>query len=314
MTDEGSQHEELGMLGEWVDDTGEAPTGNVASESFADQLLIHSLLRDKFELDSNREIRIKATLDRFDKNELDVVPTAKAVASNSRPGLRFPKLKASLAALILVSVCIWYVARPNSAEAAFRLVIASVEENVTRVYQGRVKGRWFGIKRNLSCTLHSCGANKFVAQIHNTLVTPKVIGSNGADRWFVSGRRTWNSSDPQTELRDFLIDRITIRNLEVNRLIAEIPSNYQVELLDAEPLPGDEVVKCSPIEATLVAKEKDLPELVRIWAHPHTGVVCKILIRRDRGGRKAPTTIELTLEKELAFDGEIFEPKHYLED
>lgn len=300
----------------WIDDEGDLPddasSPNVDSdESVAEQLLINSLLQGHFESADDRAARIQSVLDRFDE-KTDTAPRAPATPPR-KPMFAFrkPQAVASLAAILLVAATVWILSTPQSAEAAIQRVIESVDAHVVRVYKADVKGRWLGIQRELNCTLRSCGSEKFVVEMHDTRTQPNAMGSDGKQRWTVAGKRTWKSSEGTYDLRDILIDRMTLTNLQINRLITHLPDNYELELLEATPLPGDESEQCRPIQATRIGNDTMLPDLVRVWAHPRTSVVARMEIIRERGKGKTPTQIDLQLVDEEPVDEEIFRPEHY---
>lgn len=311
MKDRDGDKDKTDWLDDWIDGERDLPnqTNRLEvsdDESVADQLLISSLLQGHFESPDDQAVRIQSVLERFDQLE------DSRAARPRKPVFAFPKPQAiaSLAAIFLVAAAIWTFSTPT-AEAAMERVINAVDAQVVRVYKGDVKGRWLGIRRELKCTLRSCGPEKFVVEMTDTLVQPNALGSDGKERWKVAGKHTWRSSEGTYDLRDMLIDRTTIANLQINRLITELPANYELQLLEKSPLPGDESKQCRPIEAKRIGNDTMFPDLVRIWPHPYTNDVVRMEIVRDRGGRKTPTHIDLHFVEEEPVDERIFGPEHY---
>ncbi|MFK7765882.1 MAG: hypothetical protein AB8B55_01480 [Mariniblastus sp.] len=302
------------QISRWIDcesepDSSLAP---VADHSVAEQLLVSSMLQTLFESDDVSEARVQSALQKFDQvdteNQSQVLATEKPSPNFN---WRMRRVAASLAALLLVAVCIWQAITPASAEAAIQKVIRSIEGQVVRVYQGTVTGRWLGTDMELRCKLRTLSSDKYAVEMENSLIQPKAFGSDGTNRWFVSGRRVWNSGVETNALRDFLLDKITLRNLQINKLLTEIPNNYELKFLKSVPLPGDNSIQCQPIEAKLIADDRGLPELVRIWAHPKTGVVAQMEILRERQSKKAPTRIVLVLLGKEPDSPTLFKAEHY---
>lgn len=281
-------------------------------QELAEQLVISSLLQSHFEDRGQLEDRIQAALNRFDELNYVNGDDDVSISRVRRRRWKLSQLVGSLAALLLVAACFWYALTPQTAEAAFQRIVQTVQQPVTRIYKGKVTGDWLGRRRTLRVTLRNSGIDRFVVEIHDALVKPKVIGADGDNRWHVLGRRVWRSNEESNFLRDSLLDRVTLYNLRYNQLITELPDNYEMKFLPAEAVPGEPSHQCQPIEATRITDDNDYPHKVRIWAHPDSGVVQKIEIVRERGGLKSATVIELLLASEEPVADDVFQPEYYL--
>ncbi|MEM9586642.1 MAG: hypothetical protein AAGA03_05125 [Planctomycetota bacterium] len=307
------QHDSVGST--WL----EAPDGFVqdqhSAETNASQLFAHGLLVGHFETPSAREQRIQAVLARFDEHDRDTVPTMvvsdERTLASSRQRRWFTAVSSLAATLLLVCSLAVFLTAP-SADAAVHRAIQSLQVPVTRVYDGVIRRRLLRKEHVLRCELFSQSIDRFAAVFVDTHRQPCAVGSNGRQRWLVYDDWTW-TSDGQDDLpRDLVVNRLTVKHMQFNALLTRIPRRYKSRLLAEEPLPGESAVMCRPIEATLKVPDSRLPETIRIWSHPSTGVVTQMHVIRNDGGAYWSTRIEVKLIGERDVADDFFEPRYHL--
>lgn len=270
--------------------------------AMAERLVIHSLLTGHFESTQSREARIRSAMDAFDQwsSANPVRP-----ASRSRRNWMFV---ASTAATVLLALGLWGMLTPQSAQASLERVIAATQVPVTRVYQASIHRRFLGRDSVRKATLFSRSIDQFAAKFHDTKLTQSLwIGSDGAQRWLVAGNHQWSSTDDAELPRDAFIDRVTYRNMQFNALLTRIPRAFDVRLMPREIISIDgQSHDCRPIEATPRNPESGLPDFIRIWPHPSSGVVLQMHLINDDARRLSVRRIELQWSGEQEVSEDFF--------
>ena len=305
------------------------------TSSELEQLLMHSMLAEQFEPEEDRQRRVQSTLDArdrplstsprmdgpgssasglHDESKTTGLPGTGHVGGNRSPLAADAKpsttggihpgwvsavmvTAASLAVFALVSL---FLATPKSAHAAMDQVIAALRLPITRVYDLRVATTFAGRERELRGTLYTRSTDQFVATFPDIQLYPTTIGSDGTNRWWRRGEQKWSSSDSWQHAangREAVIDRLTTLHLQMNVFLTELPEQYELRLLPEEPLPDDSAVMCRPIEATRSVNDVSLPQIVRIWAHPETGVVLRMQLFRKKFSPVAESRVELNFRE-----------------
>ena len=157
-----------------------------------------------------------------------------------------------------------------------------------------------GRERELRGTLYTRSTDQFVATFPDIQLYPTTIGSDGTNRWWRRGEQKWSSSDSWQHAangREAVIDRLTTLHLQMNVFLTELPEQYELRLLPEEPLPDDSAVMCRPIEATRSVNDVSLPQIVRVWAHPETGVVLRMQLFRKKFSPVAESRVELNFRE-----------------
>ncbi len=220
----------------------------------------------------------------------------------------------TVASVAVFAVIGFLLATPQSAHAAMEQVIAALRLPITRVYDVQATATFAGRERELDGTLHTRSTDQFVATFPGTQLYPTTMGSDGTNRWWIRGEEKWSSSDSwqhAADRRDAVIDRLTTLQLQMNVFLTELPQQYELRLLPEEPLPDDTAVMCRPIEATRSANDISLPQTVRIWAHPETGVVVRMHLLREQFSPVAESRVELNLRGVTEVPDTFFTADHH---
>ncbi len=266
------------------------------------QLVIHSMLVGHFESAESREKRIQLTLDAFDR-----LPTTEPLREKPLNRRRW-MFVATTAASLLLAFGVWGLIAPQNAEAALARVIAATQLPVTRVYEATIKRRVLGRDVDRKATLYSRSVDRFAAEFHETRLRPDVwIGFDGQQRWLEAGDYQWSSTDDVELPRDAIIDRVTLRNMQFNSLLTEIPRSFHVRLLRRETLSIDgQTYECQPIEAIPRIQGRGLPNIVRIWPHPESGVVLQMHVINNDSSPLGVRRVELQLTGEQEVPEDFF--------
>ena len=268
----------------------------------ARQLVIHSMLVGHFESTESGEQRMQLTLEAFDR-----LPT-------TEPLRKTPLIRRSwmfvvtTAASLLLAFGVWGLLTAQNAEAALARVIAATRLPVTRVYEATIKRRVLGRNVDRKATLDSHSADRFAAEFYETRLRPDFwIGFDGKQRWLEAGDYQWSSSDDVELPRDAIIDRVTLRNMQFTSLLKEIPTSFHVRLIPRETLSIDgQTFDCKPIEATPRIQGRGLPNIVRIWPHPESGVVLQMHVINNDSGPLGVRRVELQLTGEQEVPEDFF--------
>ncbi len=295
------------------------------------QLLTHAMLAECLESPTDREQRIEKTIRSLDSTDLVQTSTV-SVSTNANhalkalgpkpniPGRPTPKLwfapwwsvAIATAASIAIITVIGLSLSPSKASAAMSRVIESCRASTTRIYDIELdRTGLLSRKRRLDGTLYTRGIDRFVAKFPETPQGPTSLGFDGEYRWWLQGDEQWNSGDRTETPRDAVINLLTSLQLQINSLLIELPKQYEIRLLEAEPLPGEPSVTCHPIEATRAGTNRRLASTVRIWAHPVTGVVVQMELVHEQFKQVAASRVRLTLREEVNVPDSIFSANYY---
>ncbi len=295
------------------------------------QLLTHAMLAECFESPADREKRIEKTIRSLDSTDLIQTSTV-SVSTKANHSLKAPGPKPNIptrptpklwfapwwsvaiatAASIAIITVIGLSLSPSQASAAMSRVIESCRASNTRIYDITIdrSGLLFR-ERRLDGTLHTRGTDRFVAKFPETPKGPTALGFDGEYRWWLQGDEQWNSGNGIETPRDAVISLLTSLQLQINSLLIELPEQYEIRLLEAEPLPGEPTVTCHPIEATRTGANRRLASTVRIWAHPVTGVVVQMELVHEKFKQVAASRVRLTLREEVNVPDSMFKANYH---
>ena len=319
------------------------------TSSELEQLLMHSMLAGQFEPEEDRQRRVESTLHARDRahstgpridgsdssagglddesktngvretghvgvDRSQLAPVAKPSPTDRTRFRWVSAVMVTAASIAVFAVVSFLLATPKSAHAAMEQVIAALRLPITRVYDVQVTTTFVGRERELGGTLYTRSTDQFVATFPDTQLYPTTIGSDGTNRWWIRGKKKWSSSDSwqhAVNRREAVIDRLTTLQLQMNVFLTELPQQYELRLLAEEPLPGDPAVMCRPIEATRSENDINLPQTVRIWAHPETGVVVRMHLLREKFSPVAESRVELNLREVTEVPDTFFMADHH---
>lgn len=254
---------------DWIDDET-TPGSSSNDQAIAGQQFMHGMLKSCLETDEHRESRIARVLDRFDDHV-----AVKQPASVHRHRGRWITL--STAALVLICMSLWMVIQPSEVQAALARTIATLDQNVTRIYDVTLEGRGRLMTFTRSAVLTTHSRNEFVVSMPDAPVQPTLIGSDGNEQWILFGDQSWNSSDEEANRpREMFLNLVTARQMNFNRLLTEIPDDYDVEVLSREAIPGRDGQETKPLYAELKIPDPRRPRTIKLWPDPQTGVALRI--------------------------------------
>ena len=336
MSDDKDNNRRANSIDEWLDGEHDGQASRADSVESAlnsselEQLLMHSMLAEQFESEEDRQRRVESTLDAHDRNRstgpridgsahvgVDRGQSAAGAKTSPTNGTRprwVSAVMVTAASIAVFAVVGFLLATPKSAHAAMEQVIATLRLPITRVYDVQVTATFAGRGRELNGTLYTRSTDQFVVTFPDTPVYPTTFGSDGTNRWWIRGEEKWSSSESwqhAANRREAVIDRLTTLQLQMNVFLTELPQQYELRLLPEEPLPNDTAVMCRPIEATRTATDINLPQTVRIWSHPETGVVVRMQLLREKLSLVAKSRVELNLREVTEVPAAFFAADHH---
>lgn len=304
--------------------------------------IVHALLASWFDSKEKREARIQRTLELFDQEQQAVIyeqtgadgsvdsdvrtetvsPTneSKLNHSSATELIRYSRLRRiatfilSTSAMLLLLFSLWYSIQPSELQASMNRVIEATTSVETRIYNVEIRRPMMRRSGIGSCTLYSQSDDRFVAIFDNPRLQPAVIGGNENQRWVVRGDRHFVSDSTPNIPQEFFVDKLTMKHMQINSLLTELPDAYELKLLDEEPLPGGLGIDCRPIRAVRKVRDASQPAQIKIWPHPRTGVVHRMTIWQVRPtARRLPATvIDLKLTSVERLPDEFFSWEYHL--
>ncbi|MFN7873683.1 MAG: hypothetical protein ACK5PB_00080 [Pirellula sp.] len=292
---------------DWIDDDT-TPASSASDQAIAAQQFMHGMLKSCSETDEHREGRIARVLDRFD----DQVTVNQPASFRHQRG-RWITL--STAAIVLICMSVWMGVQPNEVQAAWARTLATLDQNVTRVYEVTLEGRRRRMTFTRQAVLTTHSSNEFVVSMPTLPVQPALIGSDGNEQWILFGDQNWRSSDDDVgQPREMFLNLVTARQMNFNRLLTELPDNYEVEVLSLEPIPGCESIETKPLYAKLKIPDPRRPRTIKLWPHPRTGVVLRMeLTMPPVRGIQGIERIIAEFADEIPYLSETFQQESYID-
>ena len=272
------------------------PEDDATDQAAADRL-VDTLLVGLWESEENRSLRIEAVLRRYDRSgcqsrvepgsQSRVEPGSESLGETrgdpSDPGesvvRRRPEMApgsnrrrwwaVSSAAAVAAVFGGWMLVGPSPARAALQRTLSSLDTPTTRQYEVCID-RPIGGERTMKLSVRS--DDRFVLEMPFAPLQPAAIGADGDRRWVVLGEHRWATHDPDAEPPGPLMQRLLARQIYLNRILRQLPEVYDVELGTPEAIPGHPAVRTRPLTARLNADRPRLPDMIRVWPDPRTGV------------------------------------------
>lgn len=238
------------------------------------QQFIHGLLTTHHESDQQRQQRIGRALARF--NAEDNVGTPR------RRWFNQPVIAMAGAAVVLLVLSVWVLVPSRPAEAALAQTIATLDQPTIRTYRVIMTGR-LGRKpfrREVLFSTHS--RDDFLVSIPASARQPALVGGNATGQWTIFGDRVWSSSDSDAPPGGMFLNALVARQMNLNRLLTEIPEHYQTQTSAQESIPGRPDLVTVPVVATHLGQQRRLPRWIKVWPHPESGVAVRMEMRLPR--------------------------------
>ena len=261
----------------------------------ADVQLVHAML---IGLSENREDARQRRLHRLMQSiAVDEARMAGEEATSPQRPHRYvgPAVRWGTAAMIMISLTVLLISLPsNKAMATIDQMISAIENAGDRTYSVIVRDRNTGRRdrgggRSAAergrqeravldgATLYLRGSGKYVLYRYTPSGQAVINGSDGLTNWLIRPRRAvLVSNNPQAfripmpeELADLLA-------LDFTDTLRQIRERYKIKHLGAVPVERDQERSWAYLRATRRKGRFKGPRVIRIWAHPDTGLLRRI--------------------------------------
>jgi outer membrane lipoprotein-sorting protein len=184
---------------------------------------------------------------------------------------------------------------PNKAMATIDQMISAIENAGDRTYSVVVRDQRTGRRdrgggksaverRNRQeraaldgATLYLRGRGKYVLYRYTPSGQTVVNGSDGQTNWLIRPRReVLVSNNPQAFRIPMPEDLTDLLTLNFGDTLQQIRERYKIKYLGTVPVEQDQDASWAYLHATLQNRRFRGPRVIRIWAHPDTGLLRRI--------------------------------------
>ena len=207
-----------------------------------------------------------------------------------------PAIKWGTAAMIIIGITILLTSLPpNKAMATIDQMISAIEKAGDRTYsvvvrnlrtgrRDRGKGRSAVERRGRQeravldgAALYLRGRGKYVLYRYTPSGQTVINGSDGQTNWLIRPRRAvLVSDDPQAFRIPMPVDLADLLTLDFSDTLQKIRERYKIKYLSTVPVEQDQDSSWAYLHATLRNRRFRGPRVIRIWAHPDTGLLRRI--------------------------------------
>jgi len=207
-----------------------------------------------------------------------------------------PVVRWGIAATIIISLTISLVSLPsNKAMATIDQMITAIENAGDRTYaiivrdqrtreRERESGRFTSVKRYRQeragldgATLYLRGRDKYVLYRYTPSGKTVINGSNGQTNWLIRPERpVLVSNNPQAFKIPMPEDLANLLTLDFSDTLQQIREHYKIKYLSTVPVDQDQEASWTYLHATQQKRKFKGPRVIRIWAHPDTGLLRRI--------------------------------------
>jgi outer membrane lipoprotein-sorting protein len=207
-----------------------------------------------------------------------------------------PAIKLGTAAMIIVSLAVLLMSLPsNKAMATIDQMIAAIENAGDRTYSIIVRDQKTGKRerefdrfsvdrRNRQeravldgATLYLRGRGKYVLYRYTPSGQTVINGSDGQTNWLIRPRRSvLVSDDPQAFRIPMPENLANLLTLDFSDTLQQIRERYKIKYLGTVPVEQNQEASWSYLHATQQNGKFKGPRVIRIWAHPDTGLLRRI--------------------------------------
>ena len=296
------------LSNQWLDsEPGDAESGESsvdASESLdseqlrraADVQLLHAMLIGLAENSEDGRQR------RVDKLMQSIRADKKKVAEGQMPRSQKPRhyvgpaIRWGTAALIIIGITILLTSLPpNKAMATIDQMISAIENAGDRTYSVVVRDQRTGRRERVGsrsaverrgrqeravldgAKLYLRGKGQYVLYRYTPSGQTVVNGSNGQTNWLIRPRReVLVSNDPKAFRIPMPVDLADLLTLDFGDTLQRIRERYRIKYLGTVPVEQDKDVSWAYLHATRPNRRFKGPRVIRIWAHPDTGLLRRI--------------------------------------
>jgi len=300
-----SQFDQIGQrTNQWLDAEANDPEYTDAFELqdcqqlcfAADIQLVHAMLMGLAE--NNKHARPRRANKLMHSIRADVEEMARGKATSSQKSLRYvgPAIKWGTAAMIIISLTIFLTSLPpNKAVATIDQMLLAIENAGDRTYSIIVRDQRTGrrdrgggrsaIERKSrreravldGATLYLRGRGKYVLYRYTPSGQTVVNGSDGQTNWLIRPRReVLVSNNPQAFRIPMPVDLADLLTLDFGDTLQQIRERYRIKYLGTVPVEQDKDTSWAYLHATQPNRRFRGPRVIRIWAHPDTGLLRRI--------------------------------------
>jgi len=207
-----------------------------------------------------------------------------------------PAIRWGTAAMIIIGITILLTSLPpNKAMATIDQMIAAIENAGDRTYRiivrdqksgrrDRQSDRFTFQRRNRQeragfdgAALYLRGRGKYVLYRYTPSGQTVINGSNGQTNWLIRPRRAvLVSDDPQAFRIPMPENLANLLTLDFSETLQQIRERYRIKYLGTVPVDQDQETSWSYLHATRQNLRFKGPRVIRIWAHPDTGLLRRI--------------------------------------
>jgi outer membrane lipoprotein-sorting protein len=206
-----------------------------------------------------------------------------------------PAIRLGTVAMIIIGFTILLTSLPpNKAMATIEQMISAIENAGDRTYSVIVRDQKTGQRErgwNRSAdersrqeravldgaTLYLRGRDKYVLYRYTPSGQAVVNGSDGQTNWLIRPRREVLVSDnPQAFRIPMPEDLAALLTLDFSDTLQRIQERYRIKYLGTVPVEQGQDVSWAYLHATLQERRFRGPRVIRIWAHPDTGLLRRI--------------------------------------
>jgi outer membrane lipoprotein-sorting protein len=297
-----------GLTNQWLDaEPGEFELNESATEvsepldnkqlcCAADVQLIHAMLMSIAENSKDaRQSRVDKLMQSIKADRKK--QTGEKTTSPQRPRRYVgPVIQWSTAAMIIISLAVLLTSLPsNKAMATIDQMIAAIENAGDRTYSIIVRdqktgrrewgsGRFDVERRNRQeraifdgATLYLRGRDKYVLYRYTPSGQTVINGSGGQTNWLIRPRRpVLVSNNPEAFRIPMPEDLAGLLTLDFSDTLQQIRESYKIKYLGTVPVEQTQEASWAYLHATRQNRRFKGPRVIRIWAHPDTGLLRRI--------------------------------------
>ena len=262
----------------------------------ADVQLLHALLTglaDNSETARQRRIDKLMQSIRADTNKVNGEQAKSPRKSRWYIG---PAIRWGTAAMIIIGITIVLTSlSPNKAMATMDQMISAIEKAGDRTYYLVVRDQRTGRRERTGggaaverrgrqeravldgAKLYLRGKGQYVLYRYTPSGQTVVNGSNGQRNWLVRPRReVLISSNPQAFRIPMPVELADLLTLDFGDTLQRIRESYRIKYLGTVPVEQDKDTSWAYLHATKQNRKFRGPRVIRIWAHPDTGLLRRI--------------------------------------
>ena len=291
----------------------------------ADLQLLHAMLTGLAENSEDGKQRRVNKLMQSIRADKETIAGEKATSPRKPRRYVGPAVRWGTAAMIIIGITILLTSLPpNKAMATIDQMISAIEKAGDRTYsvvvrdlrtgrRGRGGGRSAVEKRGHQeravldgATLYLRGRGRYVLCRYTPSGQTVVNGSNGQTNWLIRPRREVLVSDnPQAFKIPMPADLADLLTLDFSDTLQQIRELYRIKYLGTVPVEQDEDTSWAYLHATRQNHRSKGPRVIRIWAHPDTGLLRRIEfadIRLQGDAEPKKLILDLIDQKQLPDD------------